>query len=319
MNSNKNIALIIPYYGEFPFWFPLFLKSCQYSQLINWHIFTDLKHENQLPKNVFIHQLKKSELSKLIFEKTGIKHSLPNPYKLCDFKPLYGVIFEDYLKGYNYWGHCDMDIIWGYIDVFLKRINYSNFDLISTRQRAISGHFNLYKNRADINNFFKSVPNFEKAFMSDTYSGFDEGFYSYHLFEEIKQNKVDFKIFWPSRHCIDRWELSLNPNGWYWEKGNLKNKNELQGNYLHLIDWKKTMSPEIDFDIESSEKFDITQYGFFKEIPFNIKLKSFFNSAGLRRIKLNLSKIKKYIIYDILKKPKSIEKANVIDGYKVLD
>ena len=39
--------------------------------------------------------------------------TLDRPYKLCDFKPAYGFIFGEYLKEYDYWGHCDIDIVWG--------------------------------------------------------------------------------------------------------------------------------------------------------------------------------------------------------------
>jgi hypothetical protein len=34
-----------------------------------------------------------------------------NPYKICDWKPFYGHIFREYLVAYDFWGHCDMDII----------------------------------------------------------------------------------------------------------------------------------------------------------------------------------------------------------------
>lgn len=32
-------------------------------------------------------------------QKLHISAKLPTPYKLCDFRPIYGIIFEDYLRG----------------------------------------------------------------------------------------------------------------------------------------------------------------------------------------------------------------------------
>ena len=41
--------------------------------------------------------------------------SLERPYKLCDYKPSYGEVFKDELAGYDFWGNCDIDLVWGNI------------------------------------------------------------------------------------------------------------------------------------------------------------------------------------------------------------
>lgn len=37
----KSIIIIVPYFGEFPNYFQLFLNSCKYNESINWVIITD--------------------------------------------------------------------------------------------------------------------------------------------------------------------------------------------------------------------------------------------------------------------------------------
>ena len=32
-----------------------------------------------------------------------------------DLRPAYGVLFEEYLDGYDFWGHCDLDVLFGRI------------------------------------------------------------------------------------------------------------------------------------------------------------------------------------------------------------
>ena len=32
---------------------------------------------------------------------------------MCDYKVAYGEMFQDYIKEYDFWGHCDMDMIFG--------------------------------------------------------------------------------------------------------------------------------------------------------------------------------------------------------------
>ena len=41
-------------------------------------------------------------------------------YKLCGCKPFYGVIHKEELRGYDYWGFGDIDLIYG--DLSLRRI-----------------------------------------------------------------------------------------------------------------------------------------------------------------------------------------------------
>lgn len=36
---------------------------------------------------------------------------LDAPYKLCDYKPVYGNAFKDYFEGYDFWGYADLDLV----------------------------------------------------------------------------------------------------------------------------------------------------------------------------------------------------------------
>jgi len=41
-----------------------------------------------------------------------------------------GLIFEDYVAGYDFWGHCDLDVVWGDIRKFLHTRILSDSDII---------------------------------------------------------------------------------------------------------------------------------------------------------------------------------------------
>lgn len=216
----------------------------------------------------------------MIFEKTTINHTLENPHKLCDFKPMYGHIFEDYLNKYNYWGHCDMDIIWGNMGSFLKSIQFQNFDIISTRPNAISGHFTIYRNTELLKYYYLQVPNYRNAFTELQYQGFDEGYFSYHIFCEIRDKKLDVKPFWEKRNSIDRGELAQMPNGWYWKKGEIRNIWGLKGNYLHLIDWKNSIEEVNLSNKVNYTSFKISKFGIWEStIPFKYRQRMFFDFA----------------------------------------
>ncbi|MEQ8238802.1 MAG: hypothetical protein RIA69_06300 [Cyclobacteriaceae bacterium] len=313
---DESIALILPYYGKLPIWFNAFLRSCATNQPIIWLIITDLEYDGELPSNVQFKSMSKSEFRQLAYEKTGIAHDLSNPHKLCDFKPMYGHIFEEYLHEYNYWGHCDMDIIWGNMSSFLSKINYNNYDILSTRKHAISGHFTLYRSKPELNHFYSTVPNYHKAFTHSMYQGFDEGYFSHHLFQEVEKGSVNFKIYWPKRNCLDRHELLMRPNGWFWESGDIKNISGQTGNYLHLIDWKKKIE-HVELDTNTN-KFYVTQYGIWQEKPFKIKVRSLLDSGIRFRMRHQIENIKSFIKFRILGRPVPEVKSNVLKEYQVL-
>jgi hypothetical protein len=75
--------------------------------------------------------------------------SLPScltPYKLCDYKPAYGLIYAQELKGYDYWGDCDLDVIFGRLSHFLTPDIFGRYDRYFTQ-----GHFCFYANKEEVN------------------------------------------------------------------------------------------------------------------------------------------------------------------------
>lgn len=48
-------------------------------------------------------------------EKLSFAVNIGYPYKLCDFKPAYGFLFPEIIKRYDFWGHGDIDVVYGNI------------------------------------------------------------------------------------------------------------------------------------------------------------------------------------------------------------
>lgn len=97
-----------------------------------------------------------------------------NPRKFCDLKPAYADIFRDEVELYDYWGFCDMDIIWGDIRSYMTDDILNNYDIISSRKNAISGHFNLFRNTPQINQLYKKLPDYKKLFEVPEFKWTDE-------------------------------------------------------------------------------------------------------------------------------------------------
>lgn len=145
----KKGAFVIPYFGYFNNYFQLFLNSCKYNPDYDWIIFTDDKTKYDYPDNVIVHYITFDEIKKYIQNKFDFPIALNYPYKFCDLKPMYGYIFSDYLKKYPFWGHCDVDLIFGNIDEFITDKIRAKYDRI-----GVLGHFTLYRNEERVNKAF---------------------------------------------------------------------------------------------------------------------------------------------------------------------
>ena len=167
----NRIKLIVCYYGKCPQWMNIWLKSCELNSDIDFMIVTDIKIDD-LPSNVTILNMSFKELKKHFSDTLGFQVSLENPYKLCDYKPVYGKAFQKKLEGYEFWGCCDIDLIWGRLRDFITDDILENYDLIGKY-----GHLMIYRNNQEMNELFMQsggMFSYKTVFInSDNYS-FDE-------------------------------------------------------------------------------------------------------------------------------------------------
>ena len=148
----KSVVLILPYFGKFPEIFPLFLKTAEKNPNINFLIISDSEENINYPKNVIILSQTFSEFRKLMEKQLGQTIALEKPYKLCDYKPIYGYVLSEQIKQYDYWGYCDCDLIWGDLYSFIEPLMEKNYDKIFA-----SGHLTLYRNTQENNELFRTL------------------------------------------------------------------------------------------------------------------------------------------------------------------
>jgi hypothetical protein len=166
--------------GPLPAWLPVFLASCASNPDVDWLIVTDAEvalPEKYSPANVRWLRSDIGRIAELATSKLGFEIHLKPDHarKLCDLKPAYGLIFEDYTGGYDFWGHCDLDIVWGRVRHFMTDEILRENDIISSRMGKIAGHFTLYRNTDAINGIIRNIPAFrEVAGQADRHVAFDE-------------------------------------------------------------------------------------------------------------------------------------------------
>lgn len=167
------IAYLIPYFGKLPEGFKLWLLTCKTNSTIDWIIFTDDKTSYDYPNNVKVCYTTFNDFKKRIQSHFDFPIIIDRPWKLCEFRPAYGEIFHKELVGYDFWGHCDMDLIWGDIRKFITNDILEKYEKI-----GFQGHSTLYKNCSEVNLRYKTIIpgkiDYRKIFSSKEGHCFDE-------------------------------------------------------------------------------------------------------------------------------------------------
>lgn len=237
-------AFAITMLGEpFP-WFNEWVDHVQHLEQYGWYwkVFTPNKIESK--GNVEIIPMTCEDFNRLCKNKLDIQahffmtdKGTPSVH-ITDYYVASGLLFEEWLAGYDFWGITNLDVVYGRLDHFIPDHVLDNCDVMSDDTLTLNGVFSLFRNRVDINNLFREIPNW-KAMMEQlpcarctdgvkdrhTLHGTDE----YHMTELLKKVAAEGRVkyiqpqYYPM-HSHDRLEqhvpepkLEIQEDGSLWE------------------------------------------------------------------------------------------------------
>ena len=306
------VGLIVPYFGTLPNYFQLFLNSCKANQMYEWLIFTDDMTAYDYPPNVHRINMTFAQCKELIQSKFDFKISLKKPQKLCDYKCAFGFIFENQIQKYDWWGHCDLDQIFGDLSRFIKEDFYFQYEKICSL-----GHLTLYKNSYENNRVFMNeldgIQRYKEIFTKDEGCAFDEWIspnineiylksdvpvFLQNIGADINPYKSAFQLVFYDienrKYCCDKIRNSI----FKWEQGRLyqiyiDNKNGVcykEFPYVHLQ--KRKMKVLMDIDCK---KYCIIPNAFINDndAPEKVLLKTrLFSFLELQYVKVKYQSLK---------------------------
>lgn len=274
-SPRRSICLIRWWFGEFPAYMECIMRSCAGNPDIDWLILTDNQTPRSLPANVRLHYTSLGELRELFAAKLGFPVNLPRTDLLPVFKPAFGLFFEEQLRGYDFWGCCDFDMIFGDLRKFLRE------DILATHDKILNrGHLTLYRNTPAVCRYFMleapGCSNYRDAFQDPLAHPFDEwrGIYLILRYHNIPQFHDEFivDVVPPTKWKYSRFEGTAIRNYpqqlFYWYKGKVFQAylNCDAGTVDHeyaYIHFQKRKLPAPAFDPFATDGFLITPDGFF--------------------------------------------------------
>ena len=180
------IAQIIPYFGRWPEWIDLYLYSCSRNPMIDFIFYTDCPMPQKVYSNTIMHKCSYKEYKLLVGKRLGIDYNIEKPYKLTDLKPFIGLVHEEELKGYDFWGFGDLDLVYGDLSLIINERNLEKYDLITTHSYHIAGHFTICRNNKYYRNRCLEIENWKIKLTEDKHHALDEGEWSNIIYPAIR-------------------------------------------------------------------------------------------------------------------------------------
>lgn len=169
-----SIAVLIPYFGRWPEWAPLFFETVRRNATIHFLVFTDCDTEDLQAPNIHVHACSLPEYVTLVKERVDVAFDPPDAYKLCDLRPLFGTIHEPELRDFDFYGWCDTDLLFGDIRAFYTGEVLARHDVLSTHAHRISGHFALFRNTRRNREMYRRIYAWRDALRRPEFVGIDE-------------------------------------------------------------------------------------------------------------------------------------------------
>ena len=303
------IVLINFFYGEFPWYFKFFLKSAGYNPAIDFLLFSDNSVDcYDIPGNVTFYPSTLENFNILAREKIGININIKRPYKVCDFKPCFGLIFQDLIRSYDFWGFYDIDLVLGDIRNFITDEVLDENDVISVRHDYPSGFFMLFRNNELVNNLFRKSKDYKTILLSEDNHCFDECNYKYEFVQspediltiDCETESMLEVIVKAHREGLigvffDFFVIEGTPGKIKFDNGSLTYGNKYEILLYHFVSMKDNIFSRFPEWAEIPEIFYIDKYSFRKKNNLFARIKGFWINNFYPRLFIDFLQFNRFL------------------------
>jgi len=217
----------------------MFLESCRVNESVHWLFFSDHRPpEVDIPPNVRFEKIGLDRFLRWAERALGIDIAWDNPYKICELRPGFGVLFQDHVRDYRIWGWGDIDVIYGDMKLHLTE-DVLDHDCISFSKAHLSGHLCLWRNDERVRTWFRRLPDWRARMENVEYTHLDEC--PPEAVPSEFRVHAEYSFNTPLSPKTPWTDGTFNcPREWYWKGGSLTT--DIDGDreflYLHFMHWK---------------------------------------------------------------------------------
>lgn len=128
----------------------------------------------------------------------------PGSRKICEFDPALAAIFPNLVESYDFWGHFNLDCVYGRVDRWFPDSYLETLDIYGDDPHAVCGPFTVYRNTPRTNQLFQECLRWRDIFHHPDFAGFDEGDFSDVVRQQHAAGRIRFRS--GSNHSHDKIE-----------------------------------------------------------------------------------------------------------------
>ena len=249
--TEPRILIFVQWFGPWPEWMRCFLESCRFNPTVDWLMIGDAPPLLDAPPNVRQRHISFPDYRAHVASALGITPRWNDIYKVCDLKPTVAALFPEELEGYDHWGYCDLDVIFGDIRSFYTP-EFLDADIIGTHTHVIGGHFVVARNTPRMVDAFRKIPFWKYYLSSAAHKSFDEQVFSW-LFMPFPRGRMRRLLtpFLGGGRFVEQFSTNIAPlpwidgttrwpEEWYFDRGRLttNRSGDRQFLYLHFSHWQ---------------------------------------------------------------------------------
>jgi hypothetical protein len=184
------VKLVTPWYGEPPKFYGRFRERVAANRVVE-HELIPVKSYHEMNSRA----ARAVTLANRAPTRSDCCRKGSNYAACCDLKPLFGDMFALSFAGYEWWGRCDLDVVFGDLDRLLPPL-LDYYDGYNPEPHVMSGSFWMFRNNETTRKLWRSS-NWSESLREGSYTHFD------HASGEAEASN-DVVV-------ADRWGLSVNP------------------------------------------------------------------------------------------------------------
>lgn len=144
----------MPYFGNLPEWYDKFELPKGYDILLDQDL---------------------DGFKKRVKDKLGIDYpGLIGTGKVWDYRCALGFLYEEEIKGFDFWGHTDFDCVYGDVDKWVTDEFLEPLAIHSNHATYVNGCWSLYRNHAIVNTLFTKYHDWKEKMIHPEPNGWVE-------------------------------------------------------------------------------------------------------------------------------------------------
>jgi hypothetical protein len=137
-------CFVVPYFGVYPPWMEHWLANSVHLKALGYDFLFDTDEADF-----------RRRVRRILDIECPPMHGTG---KVWDFRPALGLLYEEELTGFDFWGHTDFDCVYGRVDRFVSDEFLQEIDMHSDCRDYVNGCWSLYRNTSQMRDLFMEEP-----------------------------------------------------------------------------------------------------------------------------------------------------------------